>query len=153
MKAISLWQPYAEFMRMELKVNETRGWASQYRGDLAICSAKRNWLPGEFGADVENLSNVIAHAWYKGNKFKQPDQREILFPKGYVLCVVDVIECWPTDGLEVSPLERTVGNYASGRFAWITRNCRPLKKPVPVTGRQGFFNLSPDVEAKVKAQL
>ena len=77
----------------------------------------------------------------------------MFFPKGYVVCVVELIDCKPTDGLEVSSLEKMLGNYLPGRFAWITRNCRPLKHPVPVVGHQGFFNLPPDVESKVIEQL
>jgi hypothetical protein len=57
------------------------------------------------------------------------------------------------DGLQVSDLERMLGNYAAGRFAWLTNHCQPLKNPVPVVGRQGFFNLPADVEAKVREQL
>ena len=153
MKALSLWQPYASFMSHDLKWNETRGRYTYFRGELAICSTKRNWLPGEFGEEVENISNMMSTAWYQENKLKRPEDRPTLFPKGFVLCVVTVVDCRPTDNLAVSPLEKICGYYSAGRFAWITRGCRKLNHPVPVCGHQGFFNLPPDVEAKVKAQL
>lgn len=153
MKAISLWQPYASFMADYLKWNETRSRLTHFRGELAICSAKRNWTPGEFGEDVEWLANRMGDLWLEDNKLKRPEDRPLLFPKGYVLCVVTVHDCKPTDGLKVSPLEKILGDYSSGRFAWLTRNCRPLKKPVLVRGRQGFFNLPPAVESEVRKQL
>jgi len=153
MKALSLWQPYASFMRDALKWIQTRGRATHVRGELAICSAQRNWLPGEFGSDVEHLTNRISEVWYQANKLKRPEDRELLFPKGFVLCVVELFDCQPTAGLKVNPLEKIVGNYSAGRFAWFTRNCRKLKTPVPVIGHQGFFNLPADVEAQVRAQL
>lgn len=153
MKAISLWQPYASFMALHLKWNETRGRLTHYRGELAICSARRNSFPGEFGSDVDWLVQRAGDLWLKENKLKPEAERSLFFPKGYVVCVVELIDCKPTDGLEVSSLEKMLGNYLPGRFAWITRNCRPLKHPVPVVGHQGFFNLPPDVESKVIEQL
>ena len=41
MKAITLWDPWASAMALELKRNETRGWSTPYRGPLAIHAAKR----------------------------------------------------------------------------------------------------------------
>ena len=153
MKAISLWQPYASFMRDDLKWNETRNRLTHYRGELAICAAKRNWMPGEFGNAVEDLVNRMGELWLSENKLKRPEDRPELFPKGFVLCVVNLVGCHPTEEMTVSPLEKIVGNYSPGRFAWITHSCRRLKSPVPVVGHQGFFNLPPAVEAKVRAQL
>ena len=41
MKAISLWQPWASAVARRAKFNETRHWATSYRGTLAIHAAKR----------------------------------------------------------------------------------------------------------------
>jgi hypothetical protein len=153
MKAISLWQPYATFMHHSLKWVETRGWPTRFRGDLAICSAKRNWMPGEFGEGVEQVAQLITRAWYQSNKFKHPSRRPLLFPMGYVLCLVEVVDCVPVEKFKPSPLEGLLGDYTPGRFAWVTRNLRTLKQPVPVCGRQGFFNLPTHIEKKVRAQL
>lgn len=153
MKAISLWQPYASFMAMHLKWNETRGWATKFRGELAICSAKRGWLPGEFGSEVDWLVHRSGELWLAENKLKPEAEKELFFPNGFVVCVVEVVDCQPSAEMDVTDFEKCLGDYSPGRFAWITRNCRPLKQPVPVVGRQGFFNLPPEVAEKVKAQL
>jgi hypothetical protein len=39
-KAISLWEPWATFMAIGAKLNETRSWPAAYRGDLVICATK-----------------------------------------------------------------------------------------------------------------
>jgi len=41
MKALSLWQPWASAIALGSKRIETRGWATSYRGPLAIHAAKR----------------------------------------------------------------------------------------------------------------
>jgi hypothetical protein len=153
MKAISLWQPFASFMAMHLKWNETRGRLTHYRGELAICSAKRGYLPGEFGPEVDWFVQRAGDIWHAENKLKPRNEKPLFFPRGYVVAVVDLHDCKPAAGLDVSEMERMFGDYSPGRFAWITRECRPLKNPVPVVGHQGFFNLPADVESKVREQL
>ena len=155
MKAISLWQPYASFMAIGLKQNETRSWATKFRGDLAICSAKRGMKPNEFGYGV----NALMHEHIK--KIAPTGQ----FPMGMVLCVVEVYDCLSSAEIEsrnrtgqadqifIGDDESMLGDYSEGRFAWLTRNVRRLKTPIPVTGKQGFFNLPENVEKAVKLQL
>lgn len=41
MKAISLWQPWASLIAAGVKSIETRGWPTNYRGQIAIHAAKR----------------------------------------------------------------------------------------------------------------
>ncbi len=40
MKALTLWQPWATLVAMEVKKIETRCWTTKYRGELAIHAAK-----------------------------------------------------------------------------------------------------------------
>lgn len=127
-QAISLWEPWATAMALGLKANETRGWRTQYRGDLVICSAKRAMTALErdlchtVGIDVESIRY------------------------GCALCIVELYDVVPTGHLHASrtfkcgPVEAQLGNYDPGRFAWMTRNLRRLE-PLPVIGRQGFFTV------------
>lgn len=127
MRAISLWQPWASAMASGLKRNETRIWPTAYRGDLVICSAKRKPTIVDCGDQA-----ALYHA--------------LSLPYGYALCVVDLYDVVPTSSfhgptpMKISRVEADLGNYELGRFAWLTRNCRKLA-PVPVIGRQGFWNL------------
>lgn len=140
MKAISLWEPWATAMALNLKRNETRSWSTNYRGDLAICAAKRPMTGDE------------RYIW---DEFIQPCFPNELVQYGCVLCIVNVIDCLKTESIieKVSAAEYDLGNYESGRFAWVTDNCRRLIKPVPIKGTQGFFNLPPDIEQQVRNQI
>jgi hypothetical protein len=131
MKAISLWEPWASAIALDLKHNETRGWPTAYRGDLAICSAKRPLGDDERAVARENGIPMGAL------KF------------GFVLCVVELFECVKAEAflsgkIELSDQEKNLGDYTYGRWIWRTRNLRRLKAPVPVIGHQGFFLLPPE---------
>lgn len=136
-RAISLWQPWSSAMAAGLKRNETRSWPTEYRGPLAIHASKR-WTREErevfeeLRAEHEPFfSSAGMHAGWKP-------------PLGYIVCVVNVKKCVATADINIndlSALEYDLGNYESGRFAWQTDNMRPLKRPLPVNGRQGFFNV------------
>jgi hypothetical protein len=141
MKAISLWQPYAALMKHGVKVNETRGWATSYRGDLAICSAKKVVpCPADlFGM----IRSGPGYGCFTNLQY------------GFVLCVVRLHAIVPA-GVErevISEMEKGCGDYSDGRFAWQTDNLRRLPEPIPIVGRQSLFELPADVEAKVLEQL
>ena len=131
-------------MAVGAKLNETRSWPTRYRGPLAICAAK---FRGQLG-------DVQAFWLWEYRKQLGPSCGNVteLFdelPRGAVLCVVDLDDCIPTShaSLGLSIVERDLGNYQPGRFAWMTSNCRALREPMPVIGRQGLFNL--DVPEKL----
>lgn len=155
MKALSLWQPWASLMACSAKHYETRRWPTNFRGELAICAAKK--VVTELGELQPTLEFLVR---------SKICPSITLMPTGCVLAVVHVVACVETDliqtdadhcamigGFRLDDCERVCGNYSEGRFAWITRRTRPLKIPVPVVGRQGLFNLPPEVEAKVRGQL
>lgn len=140
MKAISLWQPWASAVADGSKRNETRHWPTNYRGDLVICSAKRSL--DTIGLAVAREHNIPLTAM----KF------------GYALCIVEVFDCLQTDVIAyfrkpIAKAELELGDYTPGRFVWLTRNLRKLRTPVPVIGRQGFWNLPDDVVERITANL
>ena len=150
MKAITLWQPYASLMAAGIKRNETRGRLTHYRGDLVICSAKREMNCDEW---PQALKNVV---YDNAEKLMVQIGQEKTVGYGYALCIVEVCGCITSEefvGNTLSMTEFVCGDYSPGRFAWQTRNLRRLKEPVPVKGAQGFFNLPPDVAAKVRSQI
>jgi len=145
MKGLSLWEPWATAMRIGMKKNGTRGHRTHYRGDLVICSAKRPLDSNGFQVlfEIESLCLV------QGKEKPLP-----VF--GCALCVVEIFDCVETDGgvpdIE-SFAELFLGNYTPGRFAWRSRNLRPLAQPVPITGRQGLFTLTTAEAESVRKQL
>lgn len=158
MRAISLWQPWASAMAFALKRNETRGWPTEVRGEVAICSSRRKM-------DWPELEIF--------DRFVRPYVPEGYQPVyGAVVCVVNLLDCIPTAWFTscteeqkkrlpmLHPLERNLGNYepvdsetGRPRYAFLTGELRTLPRPVPVIGHQGFFFLPPDVEAKVREQI
>ena len=48
-KALTLWQPWASLIALGVKTAETRSWATDYRGPLAIHAAARRPLDHELG--------------------------------------------------------------------------------------------------------
>lgn len=149
MKGISLHQPFASLMAVGAKVNETRSWSTTYRGPLAICSAR---CAGEMSLRCSSWLWQYKDALGPscGNVLELFDE----LPRGFVLCVVDLVDCLPTGMLLTTTLglsarEQELGNYEPGRFAWITTHCRRLAEPFPIKGRQGLFNLTTAEEFEV----
>jgi hypothetical protein len=127
-------------MMLGLKKYETRPRLTHIREDVAICSGLRQ-------PDAVGLTLI--------GKYGIP-YSTIGF--GLVLCVVNLYGCIPVEqmtrvNLQLSEQEKEWGNYEIGRFVWITKNLRPLKQPIPIKGRQGWFNLDIDTTNEVLKQI
>ena len=116
MKALSLWQPWAQLIVTGEKLVETRGWPTKIRGKIAIHAAKRKPDKTLHFADL---------------------------PLGAVVGTVEIIDCLPIEALYGSeydtPLERSYGDWAQGRYGWILRNPKRFDAPIPAAGHQGFW--------------
>lgn len=127
-RAISLWQPYASLIALKLKQYETRHWQTSYRGLLAIHAAKR-WTQEEWYA-IDKLSTKHDEI-YRGLHYP--------LPLGAVVCICKLVQCHRTESLKVSELERSVGNFAPGRFAWQLEVVEVFDTPIPARGAQGLW--------------
>jgi len=151
MKAISIWQPWASAIALGLKHIETRRRRLNFLGELAICAAQKS--TGDMAAIFDGL--LVDHPEILRAFVDVVENDFHLLPFGCVVAVVQVrangnIEFWSDS---ISQTERALGDYSKGRFALEWNNVIRLKNPVPVIGRQSLFNLSADVEAKVREQL
>ncbi|MDJ0511309.1 MAG: ASCH domain-containing protein [Crocosphaera sp.] len=136
-KAISLHQPWASLITMGIKHFETRSWPTNYRGKLVICAAKKNskeqqssycTLASGLGIDL------TLHPWDS-------------LPLGMAIAVCDLVDCiqMTEDFInEQSETERCCGHWEPGRFAWKLDNVQSLPLPVPIKGKQGLWNITPD---------
>lgn len=128
-KVLSLWQPWAEAIRVGAKQIETRHWLTRYRGWLAIHAAKRK-------IDKSDAGFVdFAEHWVG-------DLSQLDF--GAIICVVKLSDCRPTEALreEVSEDESLWGNYDDGRWGWML-DAGPvidINPAIPVIGHQGLFD-------------
>lgn len=140
-KAVSLWEPWASLMARGAKRIETRDWPTRYRGPLLICAAKRKV--------VWELEEDLAQPSFRrglGLPERPTDRRREIeeLPFGQALCLVDLYDCVPTEALERLGAigdDRPFGNYAAGRYGWVTTGLRRVM-PFPVTGRQGLFEVT-----------
>lgn len=126
-KCISLWQPWATGIAVGLKTVETRHWTTKRRGLIAIHAARR------WGPDQREFASV-EHALGRLPK---------RIPFGAIIAIAEITGVLPTVELapQVLPIERIYGNYGPGRFGWLLANVKALDEPIPVAGRQGFFNV------------
>jgi hypothetical protein len=125
-KALSLTQPWASLVALGHKRVETRSWPTRYRGLLAIHASKG--FPGwaqDFAAEERAPGRVPAR-----------------LPLGAVLCVVQLCSVVPTEEAEgrVSGLERHLGDYSPGRYAWMLRLVEVFDEPVPARGSLGLWD-------------
>lgn len=135
MKVISLWQPWATLVALALKRNETRSWATDYRGPLAIQAAKRKTADQR-----EYMGQLLADPRFRPTLHRHGYCTFDDLPFGAVVCAGMLVGCRPTEECtDLTDIERLVGGYGPGRFAWALHNVERLIEPVPLVGRQGFF--------------
>lgn len=108
LKAISIKQPFADWIQRGLKTIEVRSWQPGYLGDLVICSTKH-----------------IAHELNY-----QPDHDLLL---GHALCIVEL-----THVTKFTPehVNDALCAYRIGEYAWHLKFKRTIK-PFPILGVGG----------------
>jgi len=124
-KSVTLWSPWGQFMAKGLKKNETRSWYTAYRGPLAIHAAARihrNMIPDDIYAMAIKTIGP-----------------ETEWPLGKILCIVDLYEVVKTEKANPSDLERLLGNYEKGRYAWKTSMIKIFPEPIPARGSQRIW--------------
>ncbi|MGD9567548.1 MAG: ASCH domain-containing protein [Sedimentibacter sp.] len=151
MKAITIWQPWATLLAIGAKKYETRSWATNYRGPIAIHAANKPYKP-----IIEELPDEVKAAL--GNYF---DFKHEILHTGAIIATAELVGCWEIaedpngpficrpffgdttdkpDELIVRGNELLFGDYTLGRYAWEFRNMIMLDKPIPAKGKQRLWN-------------
>lgn len=168
MKALSLHQPYVRYIVLDGKRVETRDWGTPFRGEVAIHAAKTR-------VSVDEDSGNFPWCLWAEAKSVDPGRvwRNLVVPGGWnfgcVQAVATLSDCVKVfscrklattltiyhakGSVNVSHAEAILGDLSPGRFAWLLSDIRVLRTPVPVRGRQGLFDLAPEDERAVRAQL
>lgn len=129
MKALTIWQPYAQAFALGLKKYETRSWPTKHRGKIAI------------HASVKPLSAELKFLSEKYNI------KDLLF--GQVIIIADLTDCIliTEDFIKAqSQTEIDFGDWHIGRYAWKLENIRPLTKPQKISGKQGLWNWNEEIK-------
>lgn len=142
MKALSLTQPWATAIAIGIKQWETRSWAANYRGEVAIHASKGWSLADRTFAQIE----------YEEGRLKEPCGN---LPRGCVIAVATLTACRMTEEVvkEIGEVEEIYGDYSDGRYAFKLENVRPLKVPVICKGALGFWSVDADLERRIREQL
>lgn len=138
MKAISLHQPWATMVAIGLKQLETRRWTTNHRGPLAIHAAQK-WTKAQRTFTEELLNDdVIGHV-LRQYGYMSPDH----LPLGAVVCTVRLAQVMTTEDVVKScwmnRVERMLGDYSAGRYAWQLLDLKRFKEPIKAIGHQGFW--------------
>lgn len=129
-KAITLWQPWATLIALGLKKYETRSWLTYYRGPLVIHAANRKMTPAERSL-LERIKSIPTVS-----DLPNPED----FPLGAIVATAKLVDCIPAGEFIPDLLEKQVGNFAHGRFAWKLEDIKPLDIR-NVKGHQGFWTI------------
>ena len=127
MKALTLTQPWATLVALGYKQIETRSWTTKYRGKLYIHAAKG------FPRDAKEFASEEAAL---GRIPKR-------IPLGAIVATARLVDVRKTEevSLEISGLERRLGDYYPGRYAWLLEDIEPQPEPIPWRGALGLFNI------------
>lgn len=158
MKALTVWQPWATLWACGAKEFETRGWATSYRGPIAIHAAQKDVYSVMRDMPVKPMTAVFqALQAYYG--IHGGVQKKLSETQGCVIATAELVGChkmvlhggrgmsssspgWlETDrGIyEPSEQELLFGDWTPGRYAWELRNVKMLDTPVPAKGKQRIW--------------
>jgi hypothetical protein len=146
MKALTLTQPWATLMALQQKTIETRSWATKYRGELVIHSAKVFPKTAKELCDREPFKSALDGYTVES------------LPLSHGLCVVRLIGCVPTTELYKvefllgrKPHRREIdfGNFDPGRYAWVTEYVRPIAGHRKVRGALSLWDWPEDDVAAI----
>ena len=157
MKALTLTQPWASLIAVGAKRIETRSWYTQFRGPLAIHAAKGFTADDKEACYTPQFRAALAPVL----SVHLPIESQL--PFGKIVCVCELLGCFPTSKLIWDEANNDVqsdfwprgfelidannkymfGNYEPGRFAWLLGNIRPLPVPIETRGKQGLFEWTP----------
>ncbi len=148
MKALTLWRPWPVAIIRAGKRVENRGWVppSWLIGkDFALHAGKTvdkdtcEDLVDDFGIPREAVPGdlgIVAVVRLAGYVAKTPDGGRVRSHIGEAIARQIVESQW-----------------RCGPVGWVLDNVRPLAVAVPCKGAQGLWNVPPDIEAAVVAQL
>ena len=126
MKAITIWQPYAQAISLDLKHYETRSWKTDYRGDLVIHSSLR-----PLSSDRKKLAK----------KYNITDMQKGSF---VVLCELEDCLLITKDLIEKqNQVELDFGNWIVGNYAFRLKIKQIFKRNAGTPGNQGLWDINP----------
>lgn len=156
-RMLTLWQSWASLIPAGVKRFETRSWGTKYRGWLAIHAAKKpSFL-------VQIPRGLLTNEQIQAVQIMYP------LPHGGIVAICKLLDClemWDSgvfgplmppsrrgvDIAYISTLEKAVGDWKEGRFAWVLESVQPLK-PIWCNGGQGLRRVSSELREEIGRSL
>lgn len=160
MKAITIYQPWASLIACGAKKYETRSWATNYRGKIAIHAGKTLW------GSLENMPTMPDIIWTAMKSALFPIQYFEELPLGAIIATAELVGCHeiiisrhrighpfiPRRDFDGEPIREWIedneflfGDWAAGRYAWEFANITPLDAPIPVKGKQRLWEWEAEI--------
>lgn len=157
--AITIWQPWASLLAILAKLYETRSWATNYRGPIAIHAGQKDHADMMSSEQINALMRALAGTRYEVAHNRIGGGYDYIYPYGVVIATAELVGChkivlhggrglsstspgWleTEDGIYI-PTHRELlfGDWTPGRYAWEFTNMKLLDQPVPAKGRQGLW--------------
>lgn len=146
MKAITVWQPWSQLLVEGKKHDETRGWATNYRGPILIHAAKR-MCAYEILCTLNEDRHFFEEA---GITFDRVRNGGIAY--GAIIGMANLVDCKLIDETyrdfvkNLCPAEFAFGDFTVGRYAWVMQEPVLFQKPIRIGGRQGLWNYDGPLE-------
>ncbi len=128
MKVVSIIEPWASLIKEKVKYIETRSWKTNYRGKIYIHASLKK-VPKK-DERINNLINLLSNKEFK---------------YGHIIAEATLVDCIYMDEEFLSKIkdnnqEYICGEYSLGRYAWILKDIKELKEPIPAKGNLGIWN-------------
>lgn len=168
MRALNLWEPWASCIAAGLKQVETRSWRLPRGalGEPVAFGAAKAWHRDEAEEALLCLGNVPGALDRLGAHLGGDPWKSASYPLGCVVATATFTACVPTqnvrvrtadDGdrrlyrdvdwgpqlLSIPMVERELGGYDFGRFAFVLGDVVKVDQPVPARGKQGWWEWTP----------
>lgn len=168
MLTITLTEPWATLVADGWKRVETRSWATDYRGPLAIHASKKMTSGDLAHAErfVADYDGALMLPVGESGKIKDA----FTTTRGCVIATASLVGCYPTervivrdterDGsylsshgqLVITDMEHGFGNYEPGRWAWLLADVRRLPRPVLTTGALGLWEWDEHLGTRIREE-
>ena len=142
MKAITLWQPWAQLIVMGAKKIETRGWHTTYRGEILIHAAKKpvsDCFKLMTGDAILQMHIAMAERRMMRSDIAGYYPTGVIVGKARLADCVQITEKYAMELVKRNPQEYAFGDFTPGRFAWVLEDVEQFQQPIPASGKQGLW--------------
>lgn len=162
MKALTLTQPWATLIACGAKRIETRSWATDFRGRIAIHAAKGlGPVGGKRGFQEQcampPFDAALGKHFEDYGAMVDPRKAADALPLGAIVAIADLVDVRRIDmklraqlqAQTITPWEIDFGDYTSGRYAWSLENVTALPEPIYCNGALSLWEVPPEIIAQM----